>query len=735
MASTTKPSFSTIDIIGKPLDRVDGRQKVTGAALYAADTTADGLAHAVVITSTIAKGTISKIDKAVLALPGVQALITHENVPRYTPGNGGLGTIPVLADNVVHYAGQIIAVLVADSLAAALSAAQQVKVTYDEQTPVLTMEEGMGQGAPGSTGAHDRGDAKGALANAPAKIDVVYSTPNEFHNPLEPGATLAVWNNNDLSLFDSTQNIAGVRQSVTGYFGPAAASVRVQSQFVGGGFGCKSNPWPHETVAAMAARVVGRPVKLVLTRQQMFCCMGYRGQTRQRIALGADNSGKLTAIIHDNTCQLAKDGGGTAENGVAAAAMLYACPNVQTTSTADAVDAPTPTQSFATGLATASFALESAMDELACSLNIDPLQLRLINYSDDDPSANRPFSSKGLRDCYTKGATAFGWEKRSPKPASMRHPDNPNLLLGMGMATGTYPADSASYAQVRIRIFSNGHANIATAADDLGTATIITQVASQFLGIIPDNIKVDLADTNLPSAGGSTTAASIATVVARVAQQAADALKTLAIADSRSPVFGASADAIVLADGNISLKADPSKSEPIAAVIRRSGKAMEILSPGVPAPGGGPARSFASWAAQFAEVAVDLRIGSVRVTRFLGVFEAGRILNPKTARTQLMAGITWGISMALCENAVIDPRTGKMVTDNLGDYLLPTPLDIPPIDVQFVEVPDAQVNALGVKGVSELGITGAAAAIANAVFNATGKRIRDLPIRAEHFLV
>jgi xanthine dehydrogenase YagR molybdenum-binding subunit len=733
MASTTKPSFSTIDIIGKPLDRVDGRQKVTGTALYAADATADGLAHAVVITSTIAKGTISKIDKAVLALPGVQALITHENVPRYTSGNGGLGTIPVLADNVVHYAGQIIAILVADSITAALFAAQQIKVTYDVRVPVLTMEARANEGALG--GSRDRGDARGALANAPAKIDVVYSTPNEFHNPLEPSATLAVWNNNDLSLFDSTQNIAGASQSLAGYFGPTSASVRVQSQFVGGGFGCKSTAWPHETLAALAARVVGRPVKLVLTRQQMFSCMGYRGQTRQRVALGADNSGKLAALIHENTCQLAFYGGGVAENGTAASAMIYACPNVTIESDALATDAPTPTEAFAPGLATASFALESAMDELACSLNIDPLQLRLINYSDDDPSAGRPFSSKGLRDCYTKGASAFGWEKRSPKPGSVRHPDNPNLLLGMGMATGTYPADSASYAQVRIRIFSNGRANIATAADDLGTATIITQVASQFLGIITDNIKVDLADTNLPSAGGSTTAASVAPVVARVAQQAADALKTLAIADSKSPVFGATADAIVLADGNISLKADPSKSEPIAAVIRRSGKAMEILSPGVPAPGGGPAMSFASWAAQFAEVAVDPRIGSVRVTRFLGVFEAGRILNPKTARTQLMAGITWGISMALCENAVIDPRTGKMVTDNLGDYLLPGQLDIPPIDVQFVEVPDAQVNALGVKGVSELGITGAAAAIANAVFNATGKRIRDLPIRPEHFLV
>jgi xanthine dehydrogenase YagR molybdenum-binding subunit len=463
--------------------------------------------------------------------------------------------------------------------------------------------------------------------------------------------------------------------------------------------------------------------------------MGYRGQTRQRVALGADNSGKLGALIHQNTCQLAIYGGGVPENGAAASAMIYACPNVQTGSAAATVNAPAPTQSFATGEATASFALESALDELAVALNVDPLQLRLINYSDNDPSTNRPFSSKGLRDCYTKGAAAFGWEKRSPKPASVRHPDNPSLLLGMGMATGTYPADRTSYIQVRIRIFSNGHANIATAADDLGASTIITQVASQYLGIVPGNIKVDLGDTDLPSGdSNSMTPASIAPAVARTAQLAANALKNLAIADSNSPVFGATADAVVLADGNIFLKADPSKSEAIAAVVRRSGKSLEILPPFGAPPASGPATSFDSWAAQFAEVAVDPRVGSVRVTRFLGVFDAGRILNPKTARTRLMAGITWGISMALCENAVIDPRGGKMVTDNLSDYRLPTNLDIPPIDVQFVEVPDAQANPLGARGISELGITGAAAAVANAVFNATGQRIRDLPIRPEHFL-
>jgi xanthine dehydrogenase YagR molybdenum-binding subunit len=737
MASTTQPTFSTTDIIGKPLDRVDGRQKVTGAALYTGDHPADQVAHAVVVTSTIASGTILKIDNSVLALPGVLALITPQNALRPAAGGGGgrggRGPGPALADMNVHYPGQIIAVVVAETITAALFAAKQVKVTYDEQKPILTID-----GNAGAMTRSDRGDAPGALAAAPVKVDFVYSTPNEFHNPMEPGTTLAVWNGHDLNVFDSTQNVAGVRATVAGYFGADATSVRVQSQFMGGGFGCKGTVWPHVTLAAMAARVVARPVKLALTREQMFSCMGYRGQTRQRVALGADTTGKLTAVIHENTCQLAIAGGGTAENGAGGSAMLYACDNVQTASAAAAVNAPMPTYARAPGHASGSFAMESAMDELAHALTIDPLQLRLINYSAIDPSINQPFSSKGLRDCYTQGAAAFGWDKRSPKPASVRHPKNPDLLVGMGMATSTYPAGGNSNYSVRIRITSDGRADVATAAHDLGTGTytILAQVASQYLGIVPGRIKVELADTNLPpgpGAFGSMTAASITPVVAHAAEQCAAALKSLAVADPKSPLFGAGADALVLADGNISLKSDASKSESIAAVVQRGGKPIEITSQGSganPMPGG----SRDSWGAQFAEVVVDPRLGMVRVTRFLGVFEPGRVLNAKTARSQLMGGIVWGISMALHEDAIIDPRGGKMVTDNLADYLVPTNLDIPHIDVQFVEVPDAQVNTMGVKGIGELGITGAAAAVANAVFNATGKRIRDLPIRPEHFL-
>lgn len=745
----------TEHLIGKPLDRVDGRDKVTGHARYAADFPVKGVAHAYAFISTIASGRVTSIDAAeAMRQPGVLSVLTHENARKlyrvsmeHQPGRPGQTWLPLQGDEV-RYAGQYLGVVIAETLAQAQHAAGLVKIKYDPQTPVIRLEDAlentfepkkMGRGDPPKS---KRGDPDAALARAQVKVDQTYTTPIENHNPMEMSATIAAWEDDRLTLYDATQWIYGVRAVVSTWLGIPSEKVRVIDPFVGGAFGCKGSIWPHEVIAALAAKLVGRPVKLMLSRQQMFTCVGYRPKTIQHVALAADRDGTLTAMAHDCTSQTSIWRDEFAEPATKQTRMLYRCPNVRTAQRLGPVNANTPTQMRAPGHATGTFALEVAMDELAYALDVNPIELRLRNYAERDEDENKPFSSKALRACYAQGAERFGWSKRNPKPMSMR---DGGWLLGCGMATATYPTnrqESAAAVQVR----ADGRAIVRTASHDLGTGTYttMTQIAAQTLGFPPGQVKVELGDSTLPEAavaGGSQTSASVGSAVQAACEKALSALKERANADPKSPVFERTSKAIAVGNGRIFLKDDPAKGEPIATLIQRNGGRpiegkSDLVPPGErPTGEGDDPYSKHAWGAQFAEVRVHPRLGEVRVSRFVGAFAAARILNVKTARSQVMGGIVWGIGMALHEETVYDPNRGKVVNDNLADYLVPVNADVPTIDCFFVEEPDEHVNPLGVKGVGELGVTGAAAAVANAVYHATGQRIRDLPITLDKLLL
>lgn len=746
-------------LIGKPVDRVDGPRKVTGRALYAADFPVRGVLYAIGVQSPIARGRITALDAAAaLREPGVRTVLTHENAGKlyrvsmnHNPGRPGQTFLPVQGPDI-YYAGQYVAVVVAETIAQAAYAARLVKVSYETQKPVVYLEqaleqayepEKMGRGAAPSS---DRGDAETALAAAAVKVDRNYSTPIENHNPMELSATIAVWEGDRLTLYDATQWVYGVRSVVSTWLGIDAEKVRVIDPYVGGGFGCKGSMWPHEVLAALAAKQAGSPVKFVLTRSQMFSCIGYRPKTLQRVALGADAGGKLVSTVHECTSQTSPWRDEWVETSTKQSRMLYSCPNVKTVQKLAPVNANTPTQMRAPGEATGTFALESAMDELAVELKIDPIELRLRNYAQRDEDEDKPFSSKALKECYQQGAERFGWAKRNPQPRTMKEGDE---LIGWGMATATYPTNRQE-SSAKVRLLADGRAIVSTAAHDLGTGTYttMTQIAAETLGLPLENVKVELADTALPQAavaGGSQTSASVGPPVKGACMKAIAALKERASADPASPLSNKQAKEIDVGEGRIFLKANPATGETIADLLRRNGgRPIEAMSDQAP-PGAatsedaGAAKpkaeySMHAWGAQFAEVRINARLGEIRVTRVVGAFAAGRILNPKTARSQIMGGIVWGISAALLEHTVYDPNRAKVVNDNLADYLVPVNPDIPPIDCFFVEEEDPHVNPLGVKGIGEIGITGIEAAVANAVFHATGKRLRDLPITLDQVL-
>jgi xanthine dehydrogenase YagR molybdenum-binding subunit len=750
-----------VKVVGTPIDRVDGRAKVTGQARYAADFPSTNLAYAVAFQSSIARGRVQSIDAAVARRQsGVLAIITHENAPPlhrvsmdHQEGKPGQTYLP-LQDDQIHYAGQYLGMVVANSFTAARDAAMLINISYEPQPPTLRIEDAIDQAfAPTKMGrsekpVYQRGNPDAALSAAPIQLTQTYTTPIENHNPMELSATLASWNGDKLTLYNATQFVYGSRSIVSTWLGISQDDVRVIDPFVGGGFGCKGSAWPHEVMAAIAAKMVGRPVKLVLSRRQMFTCVGYRSRTIQRISLAAEKDGRLTAIIHDCTSQAPPWKDQWAEPATTPTRMLYACPNLRTSQKLVPVNANTPTQMRAPGLATGTFALEVAMDELAAAAGIDPVELRLINYAEKDPGTGLPWSSKALRECYEQGAARFGWRERNPKIASMRDGER---LVGYGMATATYPTNQQE-ATAKAEIRSDGAATISTAAHDLGTGayTILSQVASDALGIPVEQIQVKLGDSRLPNApgaGGSQTSASAGSAVLAACRKAQAALKERAIADSQSPFFQKQSKSIRVSMGKIEMADDASISETISALLQRNGgrpvsATATVGPPSKPGDSDQPPTdpenierySKHAWGAQFAEVQIDPTLRELRVTRLLGAFAAGKILNPKTARSQIIGAMVWGLGMGLLEQTVYDPQRGQVVTDSLADYMVPVNADIHSIDCFFVEEIDTMVNPLGVKGIGEIGITGVAAAISNAVFHATGRRIRDLPITLDKIL-
>jgi xanthine dehydrogenase YagR molybdenum-binding subunit len=762
--TSPKPS-----VVGKPLNRVDGRDKVMGRAKYAAEYPLPGLTYGVLKTSDIAKGRIQSIDtSAAMKEPGVLAIFTHENLPRLakTPNDAEgkkaigapMGFLPLTSD-VIHYAGQPVAVVVADTFERATHAARLVRVNYATEKPIAAYTNPAAQLfnpekiQDGKADGHvRRGDAKTALAGAPIKLTATYTHAINHHNPMEPGATTAVWEAPDrLTVYEATQGVTRTQKALSTMLGLPQDQVRVITKFIGGGFGCKGSCWPHTVLTVQAAKAVGRPVKLVLTRQQQFTSMGHREDQTQTLNVGATKEGKLLALVHTKT-STTSPWDNYAEANSKIINLLYDCPTFEASYELARANVMTSTFTRAPGEAPGSFAIECAMDDLAYELGIDPIQIRLLNYAEKDPSTGQPWSSKSLKQCYARGAELFGWNKRNPKNGVTR---DGNTLVGWGMATASYPVHN-SQGTARVRLYADGHAVVQSGATDLGTGTytVMTQVAADSLGLPPEKIRFELGDTKLPTApnsGGSVAAGTVSSSVYAAAQDVWERLIKLAIKDPKSPLFKAKPEEVVMEKGRLQLKATPAKGEEYMALMKRAG-IDDIEGTGSGKYGAGyeagqranaapdahkdeaGKHSMHSFGAHFCEVHVDPQLGTVRVTRWVSVHAAGRILNAKTARSQIIGGSIFGIGAALMEATARDPHYARYTNADLADYHIPVNADIPEMTVEFIDEHDPYINAMGVKGIGEISMVGVSAAVANAVFHATGKRVRDLPITPDKIL-
>ncbi|MFY1686847.1 xanthine dehydrogenase family protein molybdopterin-binding subunit [Plantactinospora sp. WMMB782] len=744
-------------VLGAALDRVDGRAKVTGTARYSGELNLPGLAHAVLVGAEVPSGRIVGIDcRQASVADGVHAVLTHLDLPRVAaapklfPSLGGLvahgQSFFPMQDDVVHYAGQPVAMVVADTIERAEYAGSLVQPTYAELPSTTLLDQGrdrayeperiFGGLLPGRN--PTRGDPEAALRDAEVRLDLTYRFAANHHNPLEASTTTAVWDDADrLTLYDSTQGPTATQLSVAELLGLAATRIRVVSHYVGGGFGCKGLIWPHVTLAALAARQLGRPVRLVLSRDQMFHSCGHREEQEQRIRLGADRDGRLVALTHDKI-SLTSPFDDWAEPSLETVSATYAAPNYAGAYRLVRGNTITPTVTRAPGKATGMFALESAMDELAYATGVDPLELRLRNHADTDPDTGRPWSSKGLRECYQRGAELFGWADRDPTPGSRREGD---LLIGTGMATAAYPVAAPITPQrARARMYIDGSAVVEAGISEFGTGalTAMTQVAADGLGLPFDRVRFVGGSTDLPNiaaAVGSAGASSTSSPVHLACTGLRDQLVGQAVADRQSPLHGADPAGVVVRDGRMCLRDRPEVGETYAELLTRNHVSdVETVGTWQPVLPETTDHAMQTFGAQFAEVAVDADLGLVRVRRMVGVFAPGRVLNRRTVHGQLMGGMLWGLSQALLEATRMDPHTGRWANANLADYLVPLNIDAPDVTVEVIEVPDPVVNPLGVKGVGEIGVVGAAAAIANAVHHATGRRIRHLPITVEDLL-
>ena len=747
--------------IGHPALRIDGRSKVTGSARYPSDEPVANVAHAFLVTAAIAKGRVAGMDlSAARGVPGVLDILTHENVgdqSKPPPPSGGKGqpTTTMETDQIWHD-GQIIAVVVADAYEAAREAAHKIGVRYAAETPSASFDSPGAELVPVASidKKHEDarlGDVEPAFNAADVKIDARYETPIQHHNPLELFTTTCLWTGGRLIVHESSQFVHGLRAAVAKQLGLKLEDVRVISRYVGGGFGSRGGATSRTAWVAIAARRLNRPVRLVATRDQGFTIATYRAETRHHVRLAASRDGKLQAVSHEGW-EVSSRPSHYNVAGTKTTARLYASPNVWTRINVVRADRNTPGFMRAPPETPYLFAFESAMDELAVALGMDPVQLRLLNDTDKEPIKGLPYSSRSLRQCYQAAAEKFRWSERANQPGTMRDGD---WMIGSGCATAAYHA-SIGVAAARVTLTPEGRVRVETAAHDIGTGayTVIAMTAADRLGVGVDQVTVELGDSDLPPGGlsaGSTHTASVCTVVAKACDEIRERVARAASRANGSPFAGA--DPATLSMTAATLRGPDGRTESLGDAVGRAGGVIEVyaenLPPGVPPDAaqrlykGEPVMARGaelndqirySFGAQFVEVCVHALTREIRVSRAVGAFAAGTIVNPVTARSQFMGGMIWGISAALHEKTDIDPSLARYTNKDLAEYLVPVNADIKEVDVIFVPEEDRQVNPLGIKGIGELGTTGMNAAIANAVFHATGKRVRRVPIRIEDLL-
>jgi xanthine dehydrogenase YagR molybdenum-binding subunit len=738
-------------IIGASLTRVDGPLKVTGAARYAVDHPLDNMAFGVPVASTTGSAHITAIDTSEAArMPGVLAILHHGNAdPLFRPAghfeqNSRAGEVrPPFEDDQVYYYGQFVALVVANTLEQAQSAAARVRVDYQTRPSVVDLAAA--KVPPGPPRIHyTRGDAAQAFASAPVTIDQTYSIPPETHNPMELHATIAAWDGDQLTLYETTQGVVNHRHVVSEMLGVPLDRITVLSPFCGSGFGGKLFPWPHSLLAAMGAKRVQRPVKVQVTRALMFTTVGHRPLTQQRMRLGATQDGKIVSMQHD-VLQPTSLVDTYVEGCTGVTTMLYSCANVAASQQLVPMNIGTPTPMRGPGIVPGLFPLESAMDELAIRLNLDPLALRLKNYAEQDESfqPSRPFSSKRLRECYQAGADKWGWNQRTPQIGSMRRNGE---IVGWGMATATWHAGRGS-ATVRVRLNADGTARASCATQDIGTGTytIFAQVVSEKTGIPVDKIQVVLGDSSLPdgpTSGGSTVTATVLPAVSQATQGVVDRVIAVAQQTTGSPFYannstpGGDPPKLAMTEGRIHVAGQPPASGVPFQQVLTGARLAALDAEARTAPDAAASHQFSahSFGAQFIEVGWDPDIARLRVSRALAVIDAGRIINKKAGRNQILGAVVMGIGMGIFEETLYDSRNAKPLNNNFADYMVATNADIPDLDCIFVEYPDLHVNEYGARGIGEIGLAGVASALTMAVWHATGVRVRNLPVRLEDLM-
>jgi xanthine dehydrogenase YagR molybdenum-binding subunit len=744
---------STSSPIGRDTLRIDGPRKVTGQAKYASDFQFPGMLYAVPVEGAIANGKLLTLDTAAAEkMLGVRAVLHRGNIGkifRSTPAPGFdrvcLERRPPFEDDTIRYWGQYIALAVADTFEAAKAAADAVRATYSKEKPNVESHLEAGNDPDVILAAYGpverlqshRGDAAAALDNAAVKLDETYVTPAETHNPLELHSTVALWDGTMLTLYDSTQGVVNLRSVLAQMFGLSKENVRVISKFLGSGFGGKLYPWTHVPLAAAAARQLGKPVKLVISRKMMFQSVGHRARTQQRVRLGASRDGKLVSLQHDYLYHMSMLDSYHEDCGEATP-FHYSVPNLRVSFGRARRNIGATADMRGPGAVPGLYATESAMNEMAERLKIDPVQFRMINEPKLDESLNLPFSSRHYVECLNVGAEKFGWSKRNPAVGSMKRD---GLTLGWGMAGAAWIAGTFA-AEANLQLLDDGTVRVACATQDIGTGTytILAQLASQKTGVPLDKIDVELGDSALPEgpiSGGSLATSSVIPAVFKAADQAITSLLIIAVTTPGSPFLGHKPDDLALEDGRVFVKAEgPARGVAFGDVLRGANARLVTGNGRAEQTAFAPNQKFSkhSFGCHFVEVTWQPEIARLRIGRVVTAIDAGRILNPLTGRNQIQGAVVMGIGMALFEETTYDPQNGAPINSNLADYMMTVNADAPPIDVHFVDYPDKEINDLGARGIGEIGLAGVAAAITSAVHHATGVYVRELPVKIEDLI-